>query len=194
MRRAQVVVLVLALGAGGSAAVLVMRSEPPPAPVLAPAPQIAMVEILVAKSDIGIGRRLIAEQVQWQPWPASAASSEYFRQGDNPAAELLVAVEDLHQDWPGRTVLELLGHHFTRPKMRALCKVLSFVDDEAEARGEPELAVLVVRQSDGLPGQGWWVGGARKHGYTGLWNGPKAAKLIRTVQSQAFDYWAGREA
>jgi hypothetical protein len=55
--------------------------------------------------------------------------------------------------------LQLLGHHFTRPKMRALCKVLAFVDDEAEERGEPELAVLVVRQSDGLPGQGWWVGG-----------------------------------
>ena len=89
-------------------------------------------------------------------------------------------------------VLELLGHHFTRPKMRALCKVLAFVDDEAEAQGEPELAVLVVRQSDGLPGQGWWVGGARKHGYTGLWEGPEAAKLIRAIQQQAFDYWANR--
>jgi hypothetical protein len=89
-------------------------------------------------------------------------------------------------------VLELLGHHFTRPKMRALCKVLAFVDDEAEAQGEPELAVLVVRQSDGLPGQGWWVGGAKKHGYTGLWEGPEAAKLIRGIQQQAFDYWANR--
>jgi hypothetical protein len=89
-------------------------------------------------------------------------------------------------------VLELLGHHFTRPKMRALCKVLAFVDDVAEAQGEPELAVLVVRQSDGLPGQGWWVGEARKHGYTGLWEGPEAAKLIRGIQQQAFDYWANR--
>ena len=88
--------------------------------------------------------------------------------------------------------LLLLGHHFTRPKMRALCKVLTYVDDEAEERGEPELAVLVVRQSDGLPGQGWWVGGARKHGYTGLWEGPKAARLIRKLQAQAFDYWKGR--
>jgi len=87
--------------------------------------------------------------------------------------------------------LELLGHHFTRPKMRALCKVLGFVDDEAEERGEPELAVLVVRQSDGLPGQGWWVGGAKKHGFSGQWEGPKAAKLIRTLQRQAFDYWGG---
>jgi hypothetical protein len=91
-------------------------------------------------------------------------------------------------------VLGLLGHDFSRPKMRALCKVLSFVDDAAETRGEPELAVLVVRQSDGLPGQGWWVGGAKKHDYTGQWEGPKAAKLIRTLQRQAFEFWAGREA
>ena len=91
-------------------------------------------------------------------------------------------------------VLALLGHHFTRPKMRALCKVLGLVDDEAAERGEPELAVLVVRQSDGLPGQGWWVAGAKAHRYTGLWEGPKAAKLIRKLQKQAFDYWAGREA
>jgi len=91
-------------------------------------------------------------------------------------------------------VLALLGHHFTRPKMRALCKVLTYVDDEAAERGEPELAVLVVRQSDGLPGQGWWIGGAKAHSYTGLWEGPKAAKLIRRIQRQAFDYWAGREA
>jgi len=91
-------------------------------------------------------------------------------------------------------VLGLLGHDFSRPKMRALCKVLSFVDDAAEERGEPELAVLVVRQSDGLPGQGWWVGGAKKHGFAGQWEGPKAAKLVRTLQRQAFEFWTGREA
>ncbi|MFL6753100.1 MAG: ribose-phosphate pyrophosphokinase [Sphingomicrobium sp.] len=91
-------------------------------------------------------------------------------------------------------VLALLGHDFTRPKMRALCKVLAFVDDEAAERGEPELAVLVVRQSDGLPGQGWWIGGAKAHGYTGLWEGPAAAKLVRKLQRQAFEFWAGRDA
>jgi hypothetical protein len=86
-------------------------------------------------------------------------------------------------------VLGLLGHHFTRPKMRALCKVLAFVDDGADERGEPELAVLVVRQSDGLPGQGWWLEGAKKHGYTGQWEGPKAARLIRKLHKQAFEFW-----
>jgi hypothetical protein len=107
---------------------------------------------------------------------------------------ILIASAQAGQAISYAEVLELLGHQFTRPKMRQLCKVLSFVDDDAEARGEPELAVLVVRQSDGLPGQGWWVGGASKHGYTGLWEGPKAAKLIRKIQKQAFDYWRGREA
>ena len=87
-------------------------------------------------------------------------------------------------------LLRQLGHQFTRPKMRALCKVLGTVDDEAAERGEPELAVLVVRQSDGLPGQGWWIEGARKHGYAGLWQGPGAARLIRKLQGRAFDYWA----
>lgn len=86
-------------------------------------------------------------------------------------------------------VLGLLGHRFTRPKMRQLCKVLTFVDNEAEEQGEPELAVLVVRQSDGLPGQGWWICGAPKHGYKGLWEGPGAAELIRKVQRATFDYW-----
>jgi len=91
-------------------------------------------------------------------------------------------------------VLNLLGHDFSRPKMRALCKVLGFVDEAGSERGEPELAVLVVRQSDRLPGQGWWIEGAKAHNYTGLWEGPAAARLIRKIQKQTFDYWAGREA
>jgi len=82
-----------------------------------------------------------------------------------------------------------LGHAFSRPKMRALCKTLALIDHEAEERGEPELAVLVVRQSDGLPGQGWWIDGARQHGYHGAWDGPEAATLIRAVQRRTFDYW-----
>ncbi|HVJ71792.1 MAG TPA: ribose-phosphate pyrophosphokinase [Sphingomicrobium sp.] len=89
-------------------------------------------------------------------------------------------------------LLEHLGYGFSRPKMRALCKTLGAVDRDAEARGEPALAVLVVRQSDGLPGQGWWVEGARQHGYTGPWEGPKAGRFIRKLQQRAFDYWSER--
>ena len=89
-------------------------------------------------------------------------------------------------------LLEHLGYGFSRPKMRALCKTLGVVDRDAAARGEPELAVLVVRQSDGLPGQGWWIEGARHHGCEGPWEGPKAARFIRELQQLAFDYWAER--
>ncbi len=91
------------------------------------------------------------------------------------------------------TYSELLGHlgfPFSRPKMRQLCKTLATVDYDAEARGEPELAVLVVRQSDGLPGQGWWIEGARAHGYDGLWEGAAAQRFIRDLQQKTFDYWA----
>jgi hypothetical protein len=107
---------------------------------------------------------------------------------------ILVAAARAREPITYGSVLELLGHHFTRPKMRALCKVLAYVDDDLAERDEPELAVLVVRQSDGLPGQGWWVSGAKVHNYHGQWEGPAAARLIRKLHRQAFDYWAGREA
>ena len=88
-------------------------------------------------------------------------------------------------------LLAQLGYAFSRPKMRQLCAVLSAVDEDSAARGEPELAVLVVRQSDGIPGQGWWVsGGARGRGYEGPWEGPEATRFIRDVQAETFDFWA----
>ena len=91
-------------------------------------------------------------------------------------------------------VLERLGYPFSRPKMRALCAILGAVDEEAEARGEPELAVLVVRQSDRIPGQGWWVaGGARAHGYQGPWEGPEAKRFIDRVQARTFLYWQSQK-
>jgi hypothetical protein len=90
-------------------------------------------------------------------------------------------------------LLEQLGYRFTRPKMRALCAVLGTVDDEAARRGEPELAVLVVRQSDGLPGQGWWIGGgARDRGYEGPWEGPEARRFVASVQAETFAWWRSR--
>jgi hypothetical protein len=90
-------------------------------------------------------------------------------------------------------LLERLGFTFSRPKMRALCALLGSVDKDAEARGEPELAVLVVRQSDGIPGQGWWVaGGARSRNYLGPWEGPEAKRFIAVVQAETFAFWKSR--
>ena len=105
----------------------------------------------------------------------------------------LVAVAKAGEPITYSELLNRLGHEFTRPKMRQLCKVLGFIDEAGAERGEPELAVLVVRQSDGMPGQGWWVdGGASSHDYTGLWEGPEARVLVDRLQRQAFDYWRQR--
>jgi hypothetical protein len=90
-------------------------------------------------------------------------------------------------------LLNDLGFRFTRPKMRALMKTLGAIDEAGLAAGEPELAVLVVRESDGLPGQGWWTGGhALALGHDGAWEGPEARALVRRLQAEAFVYWQDR--
>ena len=89
-------------------------------------------------------------------------------------------------------VLEALGDRFSRPKMRALCRTLEEVDARARGRNEPELAVLVVRASDRLPGQGWWVALAASGGdYRGGWTGLDADRLIRTLHRRVFAFWKG---
>ncbi len=88
-------------------------------------------------------------------------------------------------------LLLMLGYRFTRPKMRALCKVLDEVDRRGAARREPELAVLVVREGDRLPGQGWWVG---RQDYQGAWTGPDAHAHIANIQARAFAFWQAARA
>jgi hypothetical protein len=88
-------------------------------------------------------------------------------------------------------LLGALGHRFTRPKMRALCRTLDAIDAAGAGAGEPGLAVLVVRESDGLPGQGWWTGAVAR-GYVGPWEGPPARALIDARQADAFRYWRAR--
>ncbi len=82
-------------------------------------------------------------------------------------------------------LLQAIGMRFTRPRMRALCKLLDHIDARAAALGEPELAVLVVRESDGLPGQGWWVA---RPGET-PWTGPEAHAHVARLQARAGDWW-----
>ncbi len=101
---------------------------------------------------------------------------------------------DSARDAQAMTYSELLlalGHRFTRPKMRALCRTLDAIDAEGAALGEPGLAVLVVRQSDGLPGQGWWIDTGVRDAYAGAWTGSKAA-FVRERQAVAFLYWRDR--
>ncbi|WP_226896007.1 ribose-phosphate pyrophosphokinase [Polymorphobacter sp. PAMC 29334] len=83
-------------------------------------------------------------------------------------------------------VLGALGYAFSRPKMRALCVVLMDVDAAERGAGRPDLAVLVVRQSDRLPGQGWWIG---RSDYKGLFVGAEAAAYVAREQRGVFAWW-----
>ena len=84
MNTARIVVLTIAIGAGGIAAYLASGSDnkPPSEPVA----QLQTVDVLVAKSDIGLGQTLTPEDMQWQTWPASTASNTFIRRNERPDA------------------------------------------------------------------------------------------------------------
>jgi hypothetical protein len=103
---------------------------------------------------------------------------------------LLIAAARARQAVSYSEILGHLGHRFTRPKMRAFCKTLDAVDRLGAEAGEPALAVLVVRESDRLPGQGWWVGSPAR-GYEGAWTGREAEIHVRDLQQRCFEYWCG---
>jgi pilus assembly protein CpaB len=90
MNTARIVVLTIAVGAGGVAAYLVSGSDskPPPAE---PVVQLQTVDVLVAKSDIGLGQTVTENEMQWQSWPASTASNTFIRRNQRPDATKEIA-------------------------------------------------------------------------------------------------------
>src|SRR5439155_23959739 len=77
MNTARIVVLAIAIGAGGIAAYLASGSNNNPAPAQ-PVAQMQTVDILIAKSDIGLGHSVKPDELQWQTWPAATASSSFI--------------------------------------------------------------------------------------------------------------------
>src|SRR6266540_1982001 len=72
MNTARIVVLAIAI-----AAYLASGSDNKPAPAQ-PVAQLQTVDILVAKSDIGLGQSVKPDDLQWQTWPAATASSNFI--------------------------------------------------------------------------------------------------------------------
>jgi pilus assembly protein CpaB len=90
MNIARIVVLIIALGAGGVAAYLASGSGNKSLPA-EPAAQLQTVDVLVAKSDIGLGQSVSPENVQWQTWPAASASNNFIRRSERPDAATQIA-------------------------------------------------------------------------------------------------------
>ncbi|MEL6878456.1 MAG: ribose-phosphate pyrophosphokinase [Pseudomonadota bacterium] len=115
----------------------------------------------------------------------------------NEIRELLIGAARARNSLSYSQTLMALGHRFTRPLMRQLCKVLDAIDEDGRAVGEPGLAVLVVRESDGMPGQGWFVSrSGESDDFPTDWGkdgcGPKARAYVKALQTQAFEYWSER--
>ncbi|XUU59610.1 ribose-phosphate pyrophosphokinase [Erythrobacter sp. HA6-11] len=137
-----------------------------------------------SKFDRTISEWLEAEGIVEPSSPGDIADTKRVR-------ELLIAAAKENRALSYSEMLGLLGHRFTRPKMRALCKTLDAIDEDGRANNEPGLAVLVVRESDRLPGQGWWVGNAERLKYKGDWTGSEAKALIEKEQARVFAFWQG---
>lgn len=86
MYTARIVVLIIALGAGGLAAYLASGTDNKPAAPAQPVAQLETVDVLVAKSDIGLGQTTKPDDLQWQTWPKSVASGSFIRRSDRPDA------------------------------------------------------------------------------------------------------------
>src|SRR6202161_4814130 len=80
MNTARIVVLTIAVGAGGIAAYLASGSDK--ALPTVPVAQLPTVDVLVAKSDIGLGQSVKPENLQWQTWPAATASNSFIRRNE----------------------------------------------------------------------------------------------------------------
>jgi pilus assembly protein CpaB len=91
MNTARIVVLVIALGAGGVAAYLASGYDNKPAPAAPVAEKLPTVEVLIAKTDIGLGQYVKLEDLQWQTWPAATASSAFIRRDSRPEAQSQIA-------------------------------------------------------------------------------------------------------
>jgi pilus assembly protein CpaB len=89
MNTARIVVLAIAIGAGGIAAYLASGSDKP-APA-EPVAQLQTVDVLVAKSDIGLGQTVTPADMQWQTWPAATASNTFIRHNERPEAMTQIA-------------------------------------------------------------------------------------------------------
>jgi pilus assembly protein CpaB len=90
MNTARIVVLTIAVGAGGIAAYLASGSDNKQLPA-EPVAQLQTVDVLVARSDIGLGQTVKPEDMQWQTWPAASASSTFIRRNERPDATTQIA-------------------------------------------------------------------------------------------------------
>ena len=86
-------------------------------------------------------------------------------------------------------LLAYFGLRVGRVTVGALCRDLGRMERHRAPDDWPDLACLVVRKSDGLPGEGYFAGLRAEGAYDGPSKGPEAAAALRARQERAFA-WA----
>ena len=82
-------------------------------------------------------------------------------------------------------LLAYFSRRVTRITVGALCRDLAHVERRREGQGWPDLACLVVRRSDGLPGEGYFASLHAEGAYDGPTAGPAAEAVVRERQARA---------
>jgi len=110
MKPARIILLLVAIVAGGLAAFLVTRGNRAPTTQIVTnevVTQEAKTQILVAKSEIGIGERLTPAIVEWQDWPEGAVRPEYVTISAMPdAPDKLTDAVARFEFFPGEPIRE----------------------------------------------------------------------------------------
>jgi pilus assembly protein CpaB len=86
MKAARIIVLGVALAAGGAAAFLIGSDEKKPEVVAEPVVQFPTTDVLIAKSDIGMGTAIASQDLAWQAWPSATTGESYITKKDKPNA------------------------------------------------------------------------------------------------------------
>jgi hypothetical protein len=89
-------------------------------------------------------------------------------------------------------VLAYFGWKVTQVTVGALCRDLGRVEERRAGQGWPDLACLVVRKSDGLPGEGYFTAMRAAGFYAGPSTGPPADAFVRARQDRA-RLWAAAQ-
>jgi len=85
-------------------------------------------------------------------------------------------------------LLAFFERRVTPITVRALCRDIGRVDQRIALAGGPELACLVVRASDGLPGAGYFRWQREQGRYAGPDSGPEAIAFVAAAQARARRY------
>lgn len=145
MTPARIAIVLVALVASVILALFVhglfARPKAPPAPVIAASPLPPMTRVLVAKTDLGVGDRLSAENIVWQAWPAATLNPAYITDGPAAAVPTGLAEGALHKATTAVTDMTSGGG----PKLQAM---IGDIVREPIYAGQPITAKIIIRSGD----------------------------------------------